>query len=111
MRMRAMLRAIIGLCRCHCARGARVSPTGPRGSCPLEYSGILLGESYIGIHTLEDFSAIVIYTNRPSSVIAYLVATLESANKLSGAVSEDINLVATLVRVNNHPMQTPSNNI
>jgi hypothetical protein len=59
-----------------------------------------LGESYTGIRTLADFSAIVIYTNMPSSVIAYLVATLESAYKLSGTVARDINLVATLVSVN-----------
>jgi hypothetical protein len=59
-----------------------------------------LGESYTGIRTLADFSAVVIYTNRPSGVIAYLVATLESANKLSGTVAGDINLVATLVSVN-----------
>jgi hypothetical protein len=40
-----------------------------------------------------DFSAIVIYTNKPSGVIAYIVVMLESANKLSGAVAGDINLV------------------
>jgi hypothetical protein len=59
-----------------------------------------LGESYTGIRTLADFSAIVIYTNWPSGVVAYLVATLESANKLSGAVARDINLVVMLVSDN-----------
>jgi hypothetical protein len=49
---------------------------------------------------LADFSAIVIYTNRPSGIVAYLVATLESANNLYGAVAGDINLVAMLVSVN-----------
>jgi hypothetical protein len=46
-----------------------------------------LGESYTGIRTLADFSAIVIYTNRPSGVVAYLVETLSSANQLFGAVA------------------------
>jgi hypothetical protein len=49
---------------------------------------------------LADFSAIVIYTNRPSGIVAYLVATLESANNLYGAVAGDINLVEMLVSVN-----------
>jgi hypothetical protein len=39
---------------------------------------------------------IVIYTNRPFDIVAYLVATLRSANKLSGTITRDINLVATL---------------
>jgi hypothetical protein len=43
---------------------------------------------------------IVIYTKRPSGIIAYLVATLVIVNKLFGAVAGDINLVATLVSVN-----------
>jgi hypothetical protein len=47
-----------------------------------------------------DFSAIVIYTNWPSGAVAYIVATLESANRLSGVVAMDINLVATQVSVN-----------
>jgi hypothetical protein len=49
---------------------------------------------------LADFSAIVIYTNRPSGVVAYLVVMLVSANKFSGTVAGDINLVATQVSVN-----------
>jgi hypothetical protein len=44
---------------------------------------------------------IIIYTNRPSGVVAYLVATLESASKLSGTIARDINLLATLPSVNN----------
>jgi hypothetical protein len=59
-----------------------------------------LGESYTGIHTLADFSVIVIYTNWPSGIVAFLVATLESSNNISDAVAGDINLVATLVSVN-----------
>jgi hypothetical protein len=46
-----------------------------------------LGESYTGIRTLADFSAIVIYTNWPSGIVAFLVVTLASANKLSGVVA------------------------
>jgi hypothetical protein len=59
-----------------------------------------LGESYTGIRTLADFSVIVIYTNWPSRAVAYLVVMLASANKLSGTIGWDINLVATLVSVN-----------
>jgi hypothetical protein len=65
-----------------------------------------LGESYTGIGTLADFSAIVIYTNWPSGVVEFLVATLESANKRSGAVVVDINLVAMLVSVNSYSIWT-----
>jgi hypothetical protein len=66
----------------------------------IRYPGILLGESYIGIRTLVNFSAIVIYTNRPSGVVAYFAATLESANKLSSAVAGEYKLGATLASVN-----------
>jgi hypothetical protein len=59
-----------------------------------------LGERYTGIHTLADFSVIVIYTNWPSGIVAFLVATLASSNKISDAVAGDINLVVTLVSVN-----------
>jgi hypothetical protein len=59
-----------------------------------------LGESYNGIRTLAEFSAIVTYTNMPSGIVAYLVATLASANKLSSAVTGGINLVVTLVSIN-----------
>jgi hypothetical protein len=72
----------------------------------IQYPRILLGESYTSIHTLVGFSAIVIYINRPSGVVAYLVATLASANKLSGAVVGDINQVATLVSVNRGLIQS-----
>jgi hypothetical protein len=54
---------------------------------------MLLGESYTNIRTLANFSAIIIYTNRPSGIVAYLAATLESAIKLSDAVAGDINQV------------------
>jgi hypothetical protein len=64
-----------------------------------------LGESCTGIRTLADFSAIVIYTDWPSIVIEILVVTLACANKLPGDVAEDINLVATLVSVNNRARQ------
>jgi hypothetical protein len=50
----------------------------------IRYPGILLGKSCTSIRTLADFSAIVIYTDWPSSVVAFLVAALASANKLSG---------------------------
>jgi hypothetical protein len=61
-----------------------------------------------GIHTLADFFAIVIYTNLPSGVVAYLVETLVSINKLCGAIAGDINLVARLVSVNsNQPRLVP----
>jgi hypothetical protein len=66
----------------------------------IRYPGILLGESYTRIRTLANFSAIVIYTNWPSGVVAFLVATLDSANKLSSLVAGDINLVAMLVSIN-----------
>jgi hypothetical protein len=69
-------------------------------SLRIRYPGILFDESYTGIRTLADFSMIVIYTKRPSGIIAYLVATLVIVNKLFGAVAGDINLVATLVSVN-----------
>jgi hypothetical protein len=49
---------------------------------------------------LRNFCAIVIYTNSPSGVIAYLVAMLASANKLFAAIAGDINLVAMLVSTN-----------
>jgi hypothetical protein len=49
---------------------------------------------------LADFSAIIIYPNWPSGVVAFLVATLESANKLSCAVVGDINLMVMLVSIN-----------
>jgi hypothetical protein len=61
-----------------------------------------LGENYTVICTLADFSAIVIYTNRPSGVIAYLVAMLASANMLSGAGAGRYKPCATLVSVNKH---------
>jgi hypothetical protein len=69
-------------------------------SLRIRYTGILLGESYIGIRTLANFSAIVIYNNRPSGIIAFLIATLASANKHYGVFVEDINLVAMLVSIN-----------
>jgi hypothetical protein len=59
-----------------------------------------LGESYTGIRTLADFSAIVIYTNWLSGTVAYLIAMLASAIKLFGAVAGDINPVSTLVSIN-----------
>jgi hypothetical protein len=63
----------------------------------IRYPGILLGESYTGICTLADFSAVFIYTNRPSGIIAYLVVTLASVDKLSSAAAGDTKLVVMLV--------------
>jgi hypothetical protein len=51
---------------------------------------------------------IVICTNRPFGIIAYLLAALESANKLSGAVARDINLVVMLVSINSCRVKTPT---